>query len=198
MKIKRFIGGDLESNGYILYHKNGGECFIIDPGYNPEKFVKYIKKENLQPKAILLTHHHYDHTGGVPYLRDQLDLPAYIHFMDVNACRYDTDFEIENGDSFFLEEEEIKVINTPGHTEGSVCFFAPESKAIFTGDTLFDEDIGRTDLKDGDDGKMHSSCHELDKLLENDIVIYPGHGEFVTMKHVRTYNSEFIEYSGRK
>ena len=79
MKIKRYVGGTLESNGYILFQKEGKKCYIIDPGYQPKKFINYIKDAELEPAGIILTHLHHDHTGAAEAVRDVFDCPIYMH-----------------------------------------------------------------------------------------------------------------------
>lgn len=193
MKIKRFTGGNLDNNGYVIYQKSGGSCYIIDPGFNPDRFLKFIKEEKLSLKGILLTHHHYDHTGGVQKIKDHTDCPVYIHREDMYICSIEADFAMEDGDVFYLDGEEIKVLHTPGHTMGGVCFFSEKSKCAFTGDTIFDTDLGRTDLKDGDYRLMEKSCREVINKWGNDIEIYPGHEGSSNMKFVRKLNLEFLE-----
>ena len=87
MKIKRFIGGMLESNGYVIYQKDGGDAFIIDPGYNPGVFTEYIKEHSLILRGILLTHHHYDHVGAVERIRAAMECPVYLHRSDCDMYR---------------------------------------------------------------------------------------------------------------
>ena len=198
MKIKRLICGSLESNCYIIFHSKGGQCYIIDAGGKGKEIVEFVKAEGLTPKAVISTHHHYDHTDDAEYVTNAVDCPHYMHRTDSYMYRGKVQHLMEDGDIIMLEDEELKVVNTPGHTYGSICLISEKSKVAFTGDTLFDEDIGRTDLKDGNDLQMQESLKHLDKLLANDISIYPGHGESVTMKYVRNTNSYFNEYIRRK
>lgn len=193
MKIKRFIGGMLESNGYVLYQNDGGEALIIDPGYNPKVFLAFLKEKQLRLKAILLTHHHYDHVGAVERIRGEIDCPVYLHRRDCDFYNKHVDVYMEDGDVFELEGEKIKVINTPGHTGGSVCFLSEKSKVCFTGDTIFNVDLGRTDLDNGSEEEMRDSIVNIIDKWSNDIMIYPGHGDGCTMKKVRSINKEFLD-----
>ena len=191
MKVERFVGGILESNGYVLYQKDGGDCYIIDPGYNSRVFVDFVDKHNLNLKGILLTHNHPDHVGAVRGLDDAHPCNIYMHIQDAAGYKGRVDVEIEDGYEFDLEGERIITLSTPGHTKGSVCFMCPESKICFTGDTIFDTDLGRTDLPGSSEQEMIDSiCNVIDKW-ENDIHIYPGHDNGCSMKFVRQHNSEF-------
>lgn len=193
MKIKRLIGGSIESNGYVIYDKEQGDCFVIDPGYNGEKFVKIIEDLGLKTKGILLTHHHYDHVGGVDKIRQATGCPVCIHRADGDMYKKQADRLLENGDKLLLGNEEIKVIHTPGHTKGSVCYYSEQSRLAFTGDTIFNVDLGRTDLGDGSPSDMESSIRNIINLWSNEITIYPGHGDSCNMKYVRKYNQEFLD-----
>lgn len=193
MKIKRVVGGNLESNGYIIFQKEGGECYIIDPGYNGEVYLKKINELSLQIKGILLTHHHYDHVGGVQKIKNVTECPIYIHRCDGDMLKLHADINLEHGDKLLLEDEEIRVIHTPGHTMGGVCFYSEKSKLAFTGDTIFNVDLGRTDLVDGNQKDMESSILNIIDGWGNDITIYPGHGDSCNMKFVRSQNKEFLD-----
>lgn len=193
MKIKRFIGGMLESNGYVIYQQDEGDCYVIDPGYSPNVFTDFIKEHSLNIKGILLTHHHYDHVGAVERLKDALDCPVYLHREDCDMYKKQVDVYMEDGDVIDLDGETIKVVSTPGHTRGSVCFFSEKSKLAFTGDTVFNVDLGRTDLEDGSEADMRKSICDIIDKWGNDIMIYPGHGDGCTMKTVRKINREFID-----
>jgi len=193
MKIKRFIGGLLESNGYVIYQEEGQNCYIIDPGYNSKVFIDYVQKEKFNVKGILLTHHHYDHVGAVERIKAVYDCPVYLHRSDCDMYRKPVDVYMEDGDVIDLDGEKIVVVHTPGHTAGSVCFFSTKSKLAFTGDTIFNVDLGRTDLEDGSESDMINSIRNIINNWENDIMIYPGHGDGCTMKKVRKINKEFTD-----
>ena len=193
MKIKRLAVGSLEANGYIIYQKEGGDCYVIDPGYAPDKFIKFIDENKLNVIGILLTHHHYDHVGAVKKIKEIKGCPVYLHRKDLKMYKAQVDAVMEDGDIIMLEDETIKVLHTPGHTEGGVCFFSEESKLVFTGDTIFNVDIGRTDLQDGDPYKMLATMKNIVNAWGNEITIYPGHGDPCDMKFVRRVNREFID-----
>ncbi len=193
MKIERFIGGMLESNGYVIYQKDGGSCYVIDPGYNHRVFEKFIDSHQLHLKGILLTHHHSDHVGAVEKLRDCYDAHVFMHTADCDMYRNRVDVYLEDGDTIDLDGETIRVIHTPGHTKGGVCYFSERSRTAFTGDTVFDTDLGRTDFEDGSPDEMERSILDKINTWDNDIFIYPGHGDGCTMKKMRQINTEFME-----
>ena len=196
MKFKRFIGGMLESNGYVLYQQEGGDCYVVDPGYSSKTFINYIEEMNLNLKGILLTHYHSDHVGAVRKLSDHCQCPVALHRGDVDLYRDPVDIILEDGMTFDLEGETITVVHTPGHTSGSVCFYSEKSKLAFTGDTIFNVDLGRTDLKGGSEVEMINSCKEIIDKWSNEIFIYPGHGDGCNMKKVRKINHEFLSIVG--
>lgn len=193
MKIKRFTGGTLESNGYVLYIREGGSCFIIDPGYDPKVFLGYIREMKLDLKGIILTHHHYDHTGAVDRIKNETGCPVYLHREDCDMYGNQVDVYMEDGDIIDLDGVQLEIIHTPGHTRGSVCIFDGRDRVCFTGDTIFNVDLGRTDLEDGSEEQMIRSITEIIDRWPNDIMIYPGHGDGCTMKKVRKINREFTD-----
>ncbi len=192
MKIKRFICGNLAENGYVIYNREGGECFVIDPGAAAKQFITFIVEKMLIPKGILLTHMHNDHTGAVDAIATAFSCPVFMHAKDAAVYRGNVDTKIEGGEIFALEDEKIEVIHTPGHTHGSVCFMCAKSRVCFTGDTIFDTDLGRTDLSGGSETEMKRSITDVISRWENDITIYPGHDENANMKAVRRYNTEYL------
>ena len=103
MKIKRFIGGSLESNGYVISTKENGSCYIIDPGYEPKKFIDFVEKEGLNLLGVILTHHHHDHVGGAARIRDYFGVPVMMHEMDVHMYRGDVDRQLRDGDALELD-----------------------------------------------------------------------------------------------
>lgn len=203
MEIKRIIGGILMANCYIVSPSPEQDpCYIIDPGYDPHKIMRYIADSGLDPAGILLTHHHVDHSGNAAYLRKELDCPIMIHREDADRFREGADVLLEDGDLLQLDAAsggralKLKVIHTPGHTRGGICLMAERERVCFTGDTIFNVDLGRTDLEDGSYEEMVRSIRSVIDAWENDITIYPGHGDPATMKTVRKINLEFLEIVG--
>ncbi len=194
--MKRYIGGMLQSNGYVIYQEKGGLCYVIDPGYTASNFTGFIEELNLELQGILLTHHHYDHTGAVKKLKAAYDCPVFMHRQEMDYYKGQIDKILEDGDIIMLEQEPIQVIHTPGHTAGSICFFSEKSKLAFTGDTIFNVDLGRTDLEGGSEAEMVRSCREIINKWSNEIYIYPGHGDGCNMKKVRRINREFLDIVG--
>lgn len=193
MKIKRLVGGSLESNGYIISRMRGGSCYVIDPGYEPKRFIAYIAEQGLAMQGVILTHHHYDHVGGAEKLRDYFECPVMMHEQDAFVYRQPVDRLLADGDEIDLDGETLRVYHTPGHTRGSICILSEKSKVVFTGDTIFDTDLGRTDLADGSPQDMIRSCKAVIDKWSNDYTIYPGHDSAATMKQVRQYNQEFLD-----
>lgn len=199
--IKAIIN-DFAENCYILYENN--EAYIIDPGSNYCDMKAFLEKENLTLKAVLLTHGHYDHIGGLNELLDDFDAPIYVHSLErdflfdpnLNLSTYMADrFKIsskhkvhtfDEQDTFLLNNETINVIHTPGHTRGSVSF--SYKNYLFTGDCLFRETIGRTDLPTGDEETLVNTVTELTKQFDMNTLVYPGHGHFTTIAHEATFN----------
>lgn len=201
MEIKRFIGGNLEANCYVISadRKNeGGKCLIIDPGYNPKDIIKHIRGNGYEAVGIILTHHHYDHSGGAGRIRKELECPVMIHAADADSYAEGADVLLQDGDVIELpksecKSEKIRVLHTPGHTKGGICLFSEESRVCFCGDTVFNVDLGRTDLEDGDEQEMRNSIKNVVNRWGNEITIYPGHGDPASMKTVRRINHEFME-----
>lgn len=202
MNVKLLCRGMVESNCYALV--NGDEAVLIDAGAHPDDIEDALEKQGLKLKAILLTHGHFDHILGAQAVAEGHSVPVYIHEKDgemlsdgyKNAYsvffggrwgEFHADVLLKNGDKLSLLGEEIEVIHTPGHSEGSVCYKI--GNALFTGDTIFSRGTGRCDLYSGDTEKLRASIASLDKL-SGDTVIYPGHGISCplseAMKYART------------
>lgn len=192
MKIERFEEGSLMANGYIVYLENGGLCYIIDPGYNPKRYMDFFQQNQLTPAGIILTHLHSDHTGAAAALCDRYDCPVYMHEADAYIYKGRVDIMVRDGDELDLEGESLEILSTPGHTKGSICIMSQKNRLCFTGDTIFDTDLGRTDLPGGSEDDMKNSIRNVVDKWDNDITIYPGHENGCTMKKVRKYNTEFL------
>ncbi len=195
------------------------ECVIIDAGGScraeNEALASFIKERGLKVVAAINTHGHFDHLLGVDFLQKNYGVPLAMHSDDAflldNAQTSASVFGVQAGtmpsridmdlqgrDSFGFGETELRIISTPGHTPGHVCFFEPQSRTLFTGDTLFRESIGRTDLPGGDYSWIMKSI--LDKIipLGDDVRFYPGHGPESTIGHETLYNPFITEVLNRE
>ena len=205
MNIKRLSLGPIGTNGYIVSAKSN--ALIIDPGGDPEKMISYITDENLRPSAILLTHAHFDHIGGVEAIRNHYHIDVYIHELEKDwltdpnlngSARYMFgDVIVERADKLITAGKnrigsfEFEVIHTPGHSPGSVGFIFEEEQFILSGDVLFQNGIGRTDLPGGDMKTLEDSIKNKLYQLPPDMVVYSGHGEKTTIGSEKKHNPFF-------
>lgn len=192
----------IAQNTYLFADK--GEAVVIDPGFNGEALLNILGEKNLRLSAVLLTHGHYDHLRDLRLLQKERDFPLYLHEEDVpnlwddelNGSRYfHASFALKKSQKVvpFRDGEElrfgdlaVKVLHTPGHTAGSSCFLW--GKTLFSGDTLFAGDLGRTDLPGGSPEKMRQSVERLFTVLGNEVLVLPGHEESTTIGNERKTN----------
>lgn len=198
---------DLVSNTYIIADDDL-KCVIVDPGKGNDKLIEFINKHGLKPTAILLTHGHIDHIRGVDRLVKMYSIEIYIHYLDEEMLKDDelnlsthlgepliiksNIKTVTDNEELNLFKEKIIVIHTPFHTKGSVCYYLPEKKALFTGDTLFRQSIGRDDLPNNERHKRAESLNKI-KKLPKDVTIYPGHGPNTTLES-ELLNNHFLIY----
>ena len=181
--------GAYQTNCYIVWNENSQQCLVIDPGYESEELLALTQGKTVA--AILLTHGHFDHVGGVRYLAAETDCRVYICPEDLSMPPQMTAGPIyythtyAEGDTLELAGIRLKILHTPGHTPGCVCIQAED--ALFTGDTLFQDSCGRTDLPGGDWATILRSLRRL-KELSGDFKVYPGHGPATTLQDEKNYN----------
>ncbi|MGD9210042.1 MAG: MBL fold metallo-hydrolase [Desulfobacteraceae bacterium] len=171
MIIKQIESGYLDNYSYLIGCEKTRKAMVIDPGPDTEQLISIAKKEDLNIQLIVNTHGHSDHTAGNDALKASTDAKIIIHGKD--ADRYpQADQFLKNEKEIQLGELHFEVIHTPGHTPGGICLYAEQN--LFTGDTLFVGDSGRTDLPGGDRLTLGASIRKLMQLPDN-TVIWPGH-----------------------
>ena len=191
--------GDYQVNCYIVREAGSHSCVVIDPGYEAERILNFLQENDLTLDAILLTHGHFDHVGAVKALLLETDCKLFMSENDwkmkknpLTSWMYPLaglDYEglqpCSEGDEICVAALSFAVMETPGHTPGSVCYRCED--VLFTGDTLFDGSCGRTDLPGGDGKTIAVSLQRLKNIPEN-LRIFPGHGTASTLDDQRRYN----------
>lgn len=172
MIIKQIAIGYMDNFSYLIGCQNTRQALVIDPGSDVDQIVSIAKQEGLEIKIILNTHGHGDHTAGNAALKERTGAPVYIHELDGDRYRA-ADVFLKEEKTLQLGDLTFDVIHTPGHTPGGICLHAQGN--LFTGDTLFVGDSGRTDLVGGDRPTMGKSIRRLMEQLPDDTVVWPGH-----------------------
>ena len=198
MKLTSLTQGSIGTNCYLLYDEDTKSAVVIDPGDDASLAKARIKALGLKVRGILLTHGHFDHGGDVDRIRKLTGAPVYLHPADRALPSWLThgltaDEELHEGDELDFDGLRFKVLHTPGHTPGSVCFLCGD--LLFSGDTLFAGSCGRTDLPGGSWKDMTASLRRLAEL-EGDYTVLPGHEESTTLSAERESNP-YIEMALR-
>ena len=191
MEIRTFPVGSYQTNCYLAWGEGSETCILIDPGYEPEYLLEQVRLQRKSLEAILLTHGHFDHVGGVKQIAEETGCKVYIcpeellmpprftagpiHYTDTYG----------EGDTLQLAGLSLQVLKTPGHTQGSICLLCGD--VLLSGDTLFAGTCGRTDLPGGDYKTILDSLHRL-AGLEGDLRVLPGHGSASTLETERKTN----------
>ena len=203
IKIGRMMLGVCQTNCYFVYREGSCKVIFIDPADYGDQIYKAMKDNGFEVAAILLTHGHFDHIWGCSRLRQLTSAPVYAYegeekvllSADLNvsagagrACTVKANTLLKDGEEVTIEGMTFKLIATPGHTQGSCCYYFEEANMLISGDTLFEESVGRTDLPTGSMSTLVRSVK--DKLFElpDDVVVYPGHGDSTTIGHEKKYN----------
>lgn len=202
MKIAVIKVGSLATNCYAVV--DGEDCLVIDPGDRGPSILRRVKGLGAGISGIVLTHGHFDHTGAVGYIREQTGAKVMIGeddagllvdpgwmrpFMDSGSAPITDVVFLRDGDTVTCGTTEFTVYHTPGHSPGSICLYTPGH--LFSGDLVFMEGVGRTDLPGGDPSKLAESLRRMLSTLPDETKIYPGHGGTTTVAHEKAANPFF-------
>ncbi|MGI6369759.1 MAG: MBL fold metallo-hydrolase [Ignavibacteria bacterium] len=202
MELVNFEVGPVQNNVYVVYDDTK-ECIIIDAPLGASIHLdKFIKENDLTVKSILITHSHWDHIGELYEIKQMTGADIYVHKDDAYRLESDKmrerlpidiknvspDVLLKGGEELSFGKTKFRVVHTPGHTEGGVCFVFEEDRIVFTGDTLFAFSIGRTDFPGGNFDVLINSIKTKLLSLGDDFIVYPGHGEHTTIKNEKQHN----------
>ncbi len=190
MKIERFVLSSMGTNCYLIENEDTKELVIVDPAVCSEYMMNHVKSEGYTPKAILLTHGHFDHVMGIDGWVNEFQIPVYLHAEEKDILAnprlnlsqmFGTEYSYDN--VHCLQDEEkialagisFQVFHTPGHTKGSCCYYIEDEDVLISGDTLFCQSVGRSDFPTGDMETLVTSIREKLFFLPDDTLVYPGH-----------------------
>ena len=201
MIIEKVVVGPFATNCYIVADESTKEGIIIDPGDEAKKILKRVNELGLDIKLILLTHGHIDHAGALKEVKEATNAEVAVHIDDANFERYRSsclvlglfyphppapDRLLKDGDTLDIAGMRFEVLHTPGHTAGGICLL--RDGVVFSGDTLFNYGIGRSDLLGGNHSQLLESIRSRLLVLDDDTVVYPGHGDGTTIAAERKGN----------
>ena len=202
------VVGPIQTNCYFLYREDTKECLIIDPGYEADKIEAYVQKKQLHVAGILLTHGHFDHITAADEVRKKFQTKIYasgkekelmadprmnVSVMMGDSVSLKADVWLEDGQELEMLGETMRCILTPGHTGGGMCFYFPKAGMLFSGDTLFQESVGRTDFPGGSMSEIVRSIREKLFVLPDAVQVYPGHGLMTSIKNEKMFNPFAVE-----
>ena len=204
LNIQGWTVGPLAENPYLLACAETGQAVFIDPGDDAGMLLQAIASAGVTLQAILLTHAHFDHVAALTDIRNATGAPVYLHPADATLLEQAPDYwayfgreiapiapaerALAHGDRISVGACELNVIHTPGHTPGSVCFYAPDDHKLIAGDTLFLRSVGRTDLPGGDPRALITSIRIHLWPLPDETEVYPGHGPATRISEERQHN----------
>ncbi len=203
MKIERFVLGSLGTNSYLLINEESKELVIVDPAACPDYVISHVKSNGYEPKAILLTHGHFDHVMGIDGWVKAFHIPVYLHenekqiladpklnlsYMFGTKYAYEDVKCLQDGETLDVAGFHFQVIHTPGHTSGGCCYYEEAEEVLISGDTLFAQSVGRSDFPTGDGRVLVNSIRERLFCLPDGVMVYPGHNELTCIADEKAHN----------
>ncbi len=203
LKCDYKVVGAVQTNCYFLYNEETKDCVIFDPGDQAEELINYVRKKELIPQAIYLTHGHFDHIMAAERLREEFGIKIYaseaeqelimdtkqnVSAMFGRPVSLQPDEGLSDGQELTVLGQTMRCILTPGHTCGGMCYYFPKEGILFSGDTLFQQSVGRTDFPTGSMSQLIRSVREALFVLPDIVRVYPGHGMMTTIQEEKLLN----------
>lgn len=195
--VEHIVVGPIQTNCYMISKEGSKQCVLVDPGAEAERIAAWLQESSKQATAILLTHGHFDHIMGLSALKEKIRVPVFVAETekelllnpDMNcsiigagvALGIEADRYLADGECFDTAGMKVKILCTPGHTAGSSCYYFEEGGFVLSGDTVFFESIGRTDLPTGNYSQIMKSIEEKLMTLPEEVLLFPGHGPETTV-----------------
>lgn len=197
------VVGPVQTNCYFVYYEEKKDCVVVDPGGEADTIKRFIARKGLNVRGILLTHGHFDHILAVEELRKEYKVPVYAAEAEKevlsdttknlsaqmgSGVTLEADVWLKDGEEILLLDQTVRCILTPGHTCGGMCYYFPKAGFLFSGDTLFQESVGRTDFPTGSMSTLIRSVREKLFVLPKAVQVYPGHGEQTSIENEKMFN----------
>ena len=204
MKIKKYVVGMIGTNCYLVINEETKETVMVDPGAYPAKVKNAVKEQGLKLKAVLLTHAHFDHIMGLSDVMEDVKVPVYVEEADLpmmtdgesnlsstyvrGGYRFEEAVPVSDGQQLEIAGCQFRVIHTPGHPPGGCCYYMEQEGVLFSGDTLFQTSVGRSDFPGGSASALVRSVKEKLLVLPEETHVYPGHMEETTIGYEKLHN----------
>ena len=204
MKIKKYVVGMIGTNCYLVINEETKESVMVDPGAYPAKVKNAVKEQGLKLKAVLLTHAHFDHIMGLSDVMEDVKVPVYVEEADLpmmtdgesnlssayvrGGYRFEEAVEVSDGQQQEIAGFQFRVIHTQGHTPGGCCYYMEQEGVLFSGDTLFQTSVGRSDFPGGSASALVRSVKEKLLVLPEETHVYTGHMEETTIGYEKLHN----------
>lgn len=203
LRAEQYVVGPVMTNCYLAINEDTNEMFVVDPGDEAMLLIDKIKVCKAKPVAVLLTHGHFDHASAAKEIAETFGIKIYAHEAEketletpsINLCGMIGTKEVYSADCYVKDNEilklagfDIKVLHTPGHTKGGCCYYIEKEQAVFSGDTLFNSSVGRTDFPGGSASVLLRSIEEKLMVMPGQTKVYPGHNEVTTIGWEKQYN----------